>query len=120
MIIRFIKRRLGSFGFAFAGLRDLLLSQPNARIHAVATVVVVAAAVILRAPLWAWCWLIACAAAVWSAEAMNTAFELLCNHVTPEQNATIGRIKDLAAGAVLIVAAAAALVGGLLLVSLAD
>jgi len=120
MITRFIRRRLGSFGFAFAGLRDLLMSQPNAKIHAAATVAVFIAAVVLQAPLWAWCWLIACAAAVWSAEALNTAFELLCDHITPEQNATIGRIKDLAAGAVLVVALAAALVGGLLLISLAD
>ncbi len=46
------------------------------------------------------------------AEAMNTAVEKLCDHVCRERNPEIGRVKDLAAGAVLLCAIFAALAGG--------
>jgi diacylglycerol kinase (ATP) len=52
---------------------------------------------------------------VWLAEALNTAIEELCDHVTPDRHAAIGRIKDLAAGAVLIASIAAGLIGALTL-----
>lgn len=48
-------------------------------------------------------------------EAMNTAVEKLCDHVCKQQNPEIGRVKDLAAGAVLLCAIFAALMGGAVL-----
>lgn len=52
---------------------------------------------------------------VTGAEAMNTAVEKLCDRVSREQDPAIGRVKDLAAGAVLLCAIFAALVGGAVL-----
>lgn len=49
--------------------------------------------------------------AVLSAEAVNSAIESLADLVSPEYNETIKKTKDLAAGAVLIMAIAAAIVG---------
>jgi len=54
--------------------------------------------------------------AVWSAEAFNTALELLCELVSPEFHPLVGRAKDVAAGAVLIAAIGSAIVGAILLV----
>jgi len=48
---------------------------------------------------------------VTGAETMNTAVERLCDHVHRDYNSEIGRVKDLAAGAVLLCAAFAAGVG---------
>lgn len=49
--------------------------------------------------------------AVLAAEAINSAIEALADLVSPEYNAAIKKTKDLAAGAVLITAIAAAIVG---------
>ena len=49
--------------------------------------------------------------AVWSAELLNTAVEALTDLVSPEYHALAGKAKDVAAGAVLVVAAGALVVG---------
>ena len=49
--------------------------------------------------------------AVLSAEAVNSSIESLADLVSPEYNEAIKKTKDLAAGAVLIMAIAAAIVG---------
>jgi diacylglycerol kinase (ATP) len=47
---------------------------------------------------------------VWVTEAMNTAVEELCDFVSPGFAYPIGRVKDLAAGAVLAASLAAAVI----------
>ena len=44
-------------------------------------------------------------------EMVNTAIELLCDKVEPNEDPAIGIIKDLSAGAVLVMCTAAAIVG---------
>ena len=56
-------------------------------------------------------WLIAAITLVWLAEAMNTAFEHLCDVVQPEFHVSVQRAKDIAAAAVLICVMGAALLG---------
>jgi len=58
-----------------------------------------------------WALLILAAGAVWVAEAFNTAIEYLVDLVHPEWHEKAGRVKDLAAGAVLLISVSAALVG---------
>lgn len=62
-----------------------------------------------------WRWLVLAMAMVWLAEAFNTAIEELCDRIEPGFDLVIGRIKDIAAGAVLIASLAAALIGVLTL-----
>jgi diacylglycerol kinase (ATP) len=50
---------------------------------------------------------------VWAAEALNTAFEFLCDVACPEFDPLVARAKDVAAAAVLICALGAAMVGGI-------
>jgi diacylglycerol kinase (ATP) len=52
---------------------------------------------------------------VWTAEAMNTAFEFLCDVVSPDFHPMVEKAKDVAAGAVLVCAIGAAGVGALVL-----
>ncbi len=106
-----ISARLKSFTYAFAGLAFMLRTQHNAWLHLAATVVVVALGFYLRVDADAWRWLIVAMALVWVAEAMNTAFEHLCDVVSPEFHPSVKRSKDIAAGAVLICAIAAVLLG---------
>ncbi|MCL2645467.1 MAG: diacylglycerol kinase family protein [Phycisphaerales bacterium] len=108
---RFLNGRTKSFGHALRGVEYVVRSQKNAWVHAMATVMVVAAGIWTKLSAGEWCWMIAAIGAVWAAEAMNTALELLCDVAHPAFHPMIGRAKDAAAGAVLIVAVAAAAVG---------
>ena len=62
-----------------------------------------------------WCIIILCIVIVLSAEAMNTSIELICDYVNPRYDGKIGKIKDIAAGSVLIVSIGAAIIGTIIL-----
>jgi len=89
----------------------MLATQHNAWIHAVATGVVVTAGVVLRISAGEWCLLTLAMMAVWTAEALNTAFEFLADVASPSFHPVAEKAKDVAAGAVLITAGGAVIVG---------
>ena len=103
--------RLKSFAHALQGMAQLVRTQPNARAHLLATVLVCAAGFYFSLGRMEWLWLIVAIVLVWSAEAFNTALEQLADAVHPEQHPGIGRAKDSAAAAVLIAALGAAIIG---------
>ncbi|MDG1500219.1 MAG: diacylglycerol kinase family protein [Planctomycetota bacterium] len=103
--------RFKSFGFAFNGLAVLLKTQHNAWLHLMATLIVVALGVALQVSRVEWCLLTLAMSQVWIAEGLNTAIEYLADAVTLEQHPLIGKAKDVAAGAVLLSAVGAAVVG---------
>lgn len=109
-----IRQRVESFGFAFKGLRYLLVTQHNARIHLVATILVIAAAFYFQLAAAEWILLLIVVGMVWAAEAINTALELTIDLVSPKKHPLAGHAKDVAAAAVLITAVIAALVGVIL------
>jgi diacylglycerol kinase (ATP) len=115
--IAFVRSRARSVACALAGVAFLLRSQRNAQLHLAATAAVSLAAWIARVPARDWCWLLVATALVWTAEAVNTAIELLCDYacVPPVRHEIIGRAKDVAAAAVLLSALAAAAIGVLVL-----
>jgi len=105
--------RIRSFGYAFAGIGFMLRTQHNAWVHLAASVIVVAAGLGLRVDVSDWRWLIAAMLIVWAAEAFNTAVEYVCDMVSPGYSELVKHAKDVAAGAVLISAIGAALIGAL-------
>ena len=109
-----LRGRLRSFGHAFRGLAICFRTQANARIHAVAAVLVLALGFVLNLAAWEWCAVVIAIAAVWAAECFNTAMESLVDLVSPERRPLAGRIKDLAAGGVLAAAIGAAAVGAII------
>ena len=106
-----LKARLGSFRYAFAGIRTLLITQHNARIHALATVLVCGVGALLALSLTEWCFLVLAITAVWVAEALNSALEFLADALHPEQHPKIKQAKDVAAAAVLAASLGAAIIG---------
>jgi diacylglycerol kinase (ATP) len=106
-----ISSRLKSFRYALRGLRALVREEHNARVHLAASLGAIVAGVTLRLPVADWRWLFLAMALVWLAEAFNTAIEDLCDRICPEFDPAIGRIKDLAAGGVLVASLAAAAIG---------
>lgn len=107
--------RLRSFAHAGRGIAVLIASQTNARIHLLATVAVISLGVFLRVTSADWCFLVFAMGLVWTAEAANTAIELLGDRVSHDHDGLIGRAKDVAAGAVLLSAITASVIGGLTL-----
>jgi diacylglycerol kinase len=105
--------RLRGVRHALIGIARMIRCQHNAWVHAAATLVVVTAAVMLRISARDWCWIILAISIVWTAEALNTAFEFLADAASPELHPLVRDAKDVAAGAVLITAVAAAVIGGI-------
>ncbi len=103
--------RARSFRYAWRGVRTMLASQHNAWIHATASVAACALGALLGISLAEWCAVLLAIVTVWTAEALNTAFEFLCDVAAPEFHPLVARAKDVAAGAVLIAASGALAVG---------
>ena len=100
-----------SFGCAFTGIYELFKSEPNVRIHLLATLCALIAGVLLRISKTEWCVILIVIALVWAAEAFNTALEKLTDHLFPEYHETAQFVKDVAAGAVLVCSMAAFVCG---------
>jgi len=103
--------RIRSFKYAFIGIWTMLKSQRNAWIHACATMAVIVAGLGFGVSRSVWLWLILAIMAVWTAEALNTAFEFLADAASPEFHPLVKYSKDVAAGAVLIAALGAVAIG---------
>jgi diacylglycerol kinase (ATP) len=103
--------RVRSFRYALAGVAYMLRSQHNAWLHLAITVLVCLAGWWLSISAADWRWLVVAIALVWVAETMNTAFEYVCDVVSPEFHGSVAKAKDIAAGAVLICAGGSALIG---------
>jgi diacylglycerol kinase (ATP) len=103
--------RIRSFRHALIGIRRMIRCQHNAWIHAAATLIALGAGFFFHVSVADWCWIILAISSVWIAEALNTAFEFLADAASPEFHPLVRDAKDVAAGAVLISAVAAAIIG---------
>ena len=106
-----IRQRLKSFVYAWRGLLLLIRQEHNAWIHLSAAAGVVIAGFCFNITQLEWIAVVFCIGLVLAAETFNTAIEKLANVVSPDWNELIGKVKDVAAGAVLICAITAAIVG---------
>lgn len=112
----YLARRVRSFGHALSGIGFMVSTQPHARLHVLATLIVGGTGWWLSISLSDWMMIAIVCGMVLAAEAINTAMEHLCDVVCPAWNENVRRTKDVAAGAVLISAATAAIVGLLIVV----
>lgn len=106
-----VAARMKSIGYALAGIATMLRTQHNAWLHLAATLAVILAALGLGVSAGEWMALILAIVIVWSAEALNTAFERLCDVAHPDFHPLVKQAKDVAAAAVLIAATGAIAVG---------
>lgn len=104
-------RLIRSFSYAFAGLGHGLRTQRNLRIHVLVTIAVIAAGLLLQLSTSEWAILVVTIMIVMAAELFNTALEALIDRVGPEYHPLSKVAKDTAAGAVLIGAIGAVIVG---------
>lgn len=106
-----MKKRIKSFGYAAKGIRTVLQSETNMKIHAIIAGLVIICGIIFKISPNEWLMCLLCFGLVFSAEMFNTAIETIINLVSPETNPLAGKAKDIAAGAVLVSAIFSATIG---------
>jgi diacylglycerol kinase len=111
----FLRSRFDSIRCALGGWWHVLRTQNNAWIHAGVTSVVLVVGVYLELSMQDWALIVLTLALVWAAESVNTALEALTDLVSPNEHHLAKIAKDVGAGAVLICAVAAVIVGALIL-----
>jgi diacylglycerol kinase len=105
------KKRAKSFLYAWQGLKALLRTEHNSRIHLALTGVAAALLCLLPVNRTELMVVLMAACLVWMAELFNTAIEKTADLVSKERHPQIRAVKDMAAAAVLMAAAAAVVVG---------
>jgi diacylglycerol kinase (ATP) len=106
---------LTSFRHAFSGVWYVVRTQRNARIHLTVALVVIALGLWLGLSYTEWAVIVLTIGLVLAAEAFNTVAEAVVDLATAERHPLAKIAKDVAAGAVLLMAITAVLVGLLIL-----
>lgn len=110
------RARKKSFVYASAGIWHLLKTEHNAWIHLVTTMLVAFASFYFKVSRIEVGLLFFAIALVWIAEMLNTCIEKTLDFVTQKRCKEIKYIKDIAAGAVLMAAFTALLIGALVFI----
>lgn len=115
MLRNFFNSRARSFRYAYAGWVYALRTQPNTWVHVVISLLVIILCAWLELPNRDWAIVLVTISLMWAAELFNTAIEAAINLVSPDPHPLAKAGKDAAAGAVLVVAIGAVLIGLLIL-----
>lgn len=105
------KKQIRSFGYAWHGLYSSIGKEQNLSFHLIATVLVIIAGFLFHITRTEWLVILLCIGMVISAELFNTAIERLVDLVSPQRHPIAGQVKDIAAGAVLVCACIAVIIG---------
>ena len=106
-----INKRVKSFGYAFNGLKILIQEEHNSRIHILAACIVVIAGYFFQLSGLEWIAIVFAIGLVIAFEIFNSAIENIADFISPGQDDSIKKIKDLSAAGVLVVALTAAIIG---------
>ncbi|GEN31069.1 diacylglycerol kinase [Cerasibacillus quisquiliarum] len=99
------------FKYAWSGIYFVIKEERNFRIHLFITSLVVFTGIMLKVSRFEWLALLLVIGLVLVAETVNSAIERLIDYVKPDIHPMAKKIKDLAAGAVLIAAIISVFVG---------
>lgn len=105
------RKHLISYTYAFRGIWIAFRYERNMLFHLLAAVVVITLNITLHVTKTDWLLTIILIGLAWTTEIFNTAIEKLADHVSPNRHPLIGSVKDLAAGAVLVICLTAAVCG---------
>jgi diacylglycerol kinase (ATP) len=106
-----LKKLMRSFVYAYQGIKYATLTQLNFRVHLVAMLIAIAMGYGLHVSYHEWLWIALCITLVLVTELLNTAIETLTDLVSPDYHPKAGQVKDVAAGAVVIMALFALITG---------
>jgi diacylglycerol kinase (ATP) len=98
-------------GYASKGAWILLRTEASIQMQAALVILITIAGFYFEITATEWIAQTLCIGLIMGLEAMNTAAEAIADFIHPDFHQKIGHIKDIAAGAVLITALAATVVG---------
>ncbi|WP_255259833.1 diacylglycerol kinase family protein [Lentibacillus sp. CBA3610] len=112
------KQGKSRFGFSHAlnGLKSVITTELNFRIHLIASLCVIAAGIVFRLEVMQWAVVVLVIGFVLVTEVINTSIEKMMDYLKPDIHPRAKAIKDMAAGAVLISAVIAVVVGLLIFI----
>jgi diacylglycerol kinase len=102
---------LAGFGYAFAGLWYALRTQRNMWVHITIAILAILLGIVLRISAVEFAMIFVAITGVFIAEMFNTVFELCVDLASPEYHPLAKIAKDVAAGAVLLSAMLAVVIG---------
>ncbi|MGC1240206.1 MAG: diacylglycerol kinase family protein [Chryseosolibacter sp.] len=100
-----------SFRYAFNGVRVSLKDQRNLKVHFMIALSTVVAGLYVEITRTEWCIIFLAIGLVVGLEMMNSAVESLVDLVTTERKPLAGKVKDIAAGAVLFASVMCVIIG---------
>ncbi len=98
-----INKRIKSVGYAIKGIIYVLKSEHNMWVHIMLFIASLFLGMVLKIKSSEWVIIIIAYAMLFAAECINTAVEYTLDHLHPDEHINIGKAKDAAAGAVLII-----------------
>ncbi|SDE63196.1 diacylglycerol kinase (ATP) [Pricia antarctica] len=107
----FLRNRIKSVGFALRGALLLIRTEPSIKIQVVLAILMTAVGFYFEISNTEWILQVLAISLVIGIEGANTAIEKICDFIHPEFNKRIGFIKDVSAGAVMLVSLGAIIVG---------
>ncbi len=107
----FLVNRIKSVGFAMKGAILLIRTEASIKIQVCIGIIMTIAGFYYQITNIEWILQIFAIALVLGIEGMNTAVEKICDFINPEFDSKIGFIKDVAAGAVMLVSIASSIIG---------
>lgn len=110
----FLVNRIKSVGFAIRGAILLIRTEASIKIQVFIALVMCAAGFYFEISATEWMIQLFAIALVLGIEGMNTAVEKLSDFVQPEFDKKIGTIKDISAGAVMLVSIIATIIGAII------
>lgn len=100
-----------AFGCAIRGIATAVKTERNMKIHIAAALIVFIAAALLHLDRMSWLFLLLAIAIVFIAELVNTAIEAVIDLISPQEHVLARVAKDTAAGAALVAAVFAVIIG---------
>jgi diacylglycerol kinase (ATP) len=107
----FLRNRWKSVGFALRGALFLIGTEASIKVQVFIAIVMTAAGFFFEISNTEWILQILTIAIIMGSEGLNTAIEKISDYVQPEFDEKIGLIKDVSAGAVMLVSIAATIIG---------
>jgi len=111
-----IKARINSFKYALQGVIHFFNNEHNSWMHLSALFIVIVAGFYFNISKLEWMLIAIVSGFVIATEIVNTSIESLTDLVSPEYNKQAGKVKDIAAAAVLVAAFTALVVGGIIFI----
>ena len=105
------KKLINSFKYAIEGIISSFKTEQNMKIHIFIMILVIILGIVLKLSALEWIILTIVIALVISAELFNTTIETVVDMITKEKNEKAKLAKDVAAGAVLVLAMGSVVVG---------